>query len=611
MELSLEQVIKSNMTKENIMIEYRTLIDEIKTKFLYANIENDRYSCLVKEAIGKTLTSNHTKNKKSYDAILKSSIRQKLFEEIRNREMNQEESRELLNRYINQHFMLSTTYEIILRDFDKLDKLCNACGMMVDMDLLMILQSQNEILSNMIEQVYQRRREVILKGDFAHITDNEFLMIAMNAYLDIHDIKVIEKEDSSTWDMIDDSVVFYLREIRNAPLLSKEEEYYLALKAKKRDIHAKKLLTESNLRFVVSIAKRYCGRGLSFMDLIQEGNMGLIKAVDKFDVTKGYRFSTYASWWITQSITKALAGQSRAIHISIHAYERLNKLRKIRQNLEETLERKSTPEELAKEMHLSVATIGEILKMEKETETVSLNAPIGEDRNDAEYQEIISLDDDPMTGNLSTQLLQQDVRNFLDQSNLKEQERLVLTYRFGLCDGKKMTLEEIGKILGVTRERVRYIEGKALYKLGREKGIESLSVYMDHPDQATSQVQGYRNMRNFDEWRLSRQKMPMIAVTKSASSIYARFPGFTKEEINTIFAFLSDEDQALWQKQYGKDLMTKQEGLSRKERDHLSKLTKKMRDHLVAQRNPKIEEEEITKEDGVKIKTLGSKDKKI
>lgn len=611
MELSLEQVIKSNMAKEDIMVEYRALIDEIKTKFLYANIENDRYSCLVKEAIGKTLTSNHTKNKKSYDAILKSSIRQKLFEEIRNREMNQEESRELLNRYINQHFMLSTTYEIILRDFDKLDKLCNACGMMVDMDLLMILQSQNEILSNMIEQVYQRRREVILKGDFAHITDNEFLMIAMNAYLDIHDIKVIEKDDFSTQDMIDDSVVFYLREIKNAPLLSREEEYYLALKAKKRDIHAKKLLTESNLRLVVSIAKRYCGRGLSFIDLIQEGNMGLIKAVDKFDVTKGYRFSTYASWWITQSITKALARQSRAICISTHAYERLNKLRKIRQNLEETLERKATPEELAKEMHLSVATIEEILKMERETETVSLNAQIGEDRNDAEYQEIISLDDDPMTGNLSTQLLQQDVRNFLDQSNLKEKERLVLTYRFGLCDGKKMTLEEIGKILGVTRERVRYIEGKALYKLGREKGIESLSVYMDHPDQATSQVQGYRNMRNFDEWRLSRQKMPMIAVTKSASSIYARFPGFTKEEIDTIFAFLSDEDQALWQKQYGKDLMTKQEGLSRKERDHLSKLTKKMRDHLVAQRNPKIEEEEITKEDGVKIKTLGSKDKKI
>lgn len=268
-------------------------------------------------------------------------------------------------------------------------------------------------------------------------------------------------EELSAAVMSDDPVKLYLKEIGNYPLLSMEEEIELAKKIAAGDQVAKDRLTESNLRLVVSIAKKYVGRGLSFLDLIQEGNLGLIKAVDKFDYTKGYKFSTYATWWIRQAITRSIADQSRTIRIPVHMSEVINKTYRVARNLLQDLGREPTEEEIAKEMDLPVEKIRDILKVS--ADPISLDTPIGEE-DDSHLGDFIK--DETIMGPeeaAAYTMLQDQIGKLLD--TLSEREKRVLILRFGLKDGRTRTLEEVGKEFGVTRERIRQIEAKALRKL--------------------------------------------------------------------------------------------------------------------------------------------------
>lgn len=261
--------------------------------------------------------------------------------------------------------------------------------------------------------------------------------------------------------MSDDPVKLYLKEIGGYPLLSIEEEIELAKKIEQNDDYAKQKLTESNLRLVVSIAKRYVGRGLSFLDLIQEGNLGLIKAVEKFDYTKGYKFSTYATWWIRQAITRSIADQSRTIRIPVHMSEVINKTYRVSRNLLQELGREPTEQELADAMNLPVEKVREILKVS--SDPISLDTPIGEE-DDSHLGDFIK--DDSIVGPedaASYAMLQDQIGKLLD--TLTEREQRVLVLRFGLKDGRTRTLEEVGKEFNVTRERIRQIEAKALRKL--------------------------------------------------------------------------------------------------------------------------------------------------
>ncbi|MBR1757948.1 MAG: RNA polymerase sigma factor RpoD [Lachnospiraceae bacterium] len=282
-------------------------------------------------------------------------------------------------------------------------------------------------------------------------------------------------EEELDYALSDDPVKMYLKEIGNYPLLNTEEEIELAKRIEAGDKKAKKKLTESNLRLVVSIAKRYVGRGLSFLDLIQEGNLGLIKAVDKFDYRKGYKFSTYATWWIRQAITRAIADQSRTIRIPVHMSEVINKTYRISRSLTQELGREPTETELADAMDLPIEKVREILKIS--ADPISLDTPIGEE-DDSHLGDFIK--DETIVGPeeaATYSLLQTQIRDLLD--TLTEREKRVLVLRFGLDDGRMRTLEEVGREFNVTRERIRQIESKALRKLRHPSRAKMLKGFDD------------------------------------------------------------------------------------------------------------------------------------
>ena len=274
---------------------------------------------------------------------------------------------------------------------------------------------------------------------------------------------------------IEDPVRMYLKEIGKVPLLSAEREIELAQRMEDGDEDAKKELAEANLRLVVSIAKRNVGRGMLFLDLIQEGNLGLIKAVEKFDYHKGYKFSTYATWWIRQAITRAIADQARTIRIPVHMVETINKLIRVSRQLLQELGREPTPEEIAKELDMPVDRVREILKISQEP--VSLETPIGEEE-DSHLGDFIQDDNVPVPAEAAAQtLLKEQLDEVLD--TLTEREQKVLRLRFGMNDGRARTLEEVGKEFDVTRERIRQIEAKALRKLRHPSRSRKLRDYLD------------------------------------------------------------------------------------------------------------------------------------
>lgn len=274
---------------------------------------------------------------------------------------------------------------------------------------------------------------------------------------------------------IDDPVRMYLKEIGRVPLLSADEEIKLAKRMEDGDLEAQKRLAEANLRLVVSIAKRYVGRGMLFLDLIQEGNLGLIKAVEKFDYNKGYKFSTYATWWIRQAITRAIADQARTIRIPVHMVETINKLIRVSRQLLQSLGREPSPEEIAKEMDVSVDRVREIMKIAQEP--VSLETPIGEEE-DSHLGDFIEDHDAPAPAEAASfVLLKEQLEDVLD--TLTEREEKVLCLRFGLDDGRARTLEEVGQNFGVTRERIRQIEAKALRKLRHPSRSKKLKDFLE------------------------------------------------------------------------------------------------------------------------------------
>lgn len=309
-----------------------------------------------------------------------------------------------------------------------------------------------------------------ISGDDDDIDDVD-LMISEEDEVDM------EKLDLSVPDgiSIEDPVRMYLKEIGKVPLLTADEEVDLASRMAEGDEDAKKRLAEANLRLVVSIAKRYVGRGMLFLDLIQEGNLGLIKAVEKFDYRKGFKFSTYATWWIRQAITRAIADQARTIRIPVHMVETINKLIRVSRQLLQELGREPSPEEIAEEMSMPVDRVREILKISQEP--VSLETPIGEEE-DSHLGDFIQDDNVPVPADAAAfTLLKEQLVEVL--GTLTEREQKVLRLRFGLDDGRARTLEEVGKEFNVTRERIRQIEAKALRKLRHPSRSRKLKDYLD------------------------------------------------------------------------------------------------------------------------------------
>ncbi|MGN0754386.1 MAG: RNA polymerase sigma factor RpoD [Aristaeellaceae bacterium] len=334
------------------------------------------------------------------------------------------------------------------------------------MDRLMEMDMEPDQLDKVLENLEALGVEVINENEPAPIS-------APSVQEDLADMSAPEGVS------IDDPVRMYLKEIGKVPLLTAEEEIEIAKQlengTEEEKEEAKRKLAEANLRLVVSIAKRYVGRGMLFLDLIQEGNLGLIKAVEKFDYTKGFKFSTYATWWIRQAITRAIADQARTIRIPVHMVETINKLIRVSRQLLQEYGREPTPEEIAKEMGISEAKVREIIKIAQEP--VSLETPIGEEE-DSHLGDFIPDDDAPAPAEAASfALMKEQLMEVLD--TLTPREEKVLRLRFGLDDGHQRTLEEVGKVFNVTRERIRQIEAKALRKLRHPSRSKKLKDYID------------------------------------------------------------------------------------------------------------------------------------
>ena len=333
------------------------------------------------------------------------------------------------------------------------------------------MKLNEEQFDRLLELLEQSGVDVLrITGEEDDIPDEE-LLLSDEDEVDMENIDLSVPDGVS----IEDPVRMYLKEIGKVPLLSADEEIELAQRMEEGDEDAKKRLAEANLRLVVSIAKRYVGRGMLFLDLIQEGNLGLIKAVEKFDYRKGYKFSTSATWWIRQAMTRAIADQARTIRIPVHMVETINKLIRVSRQLLQELGREPAPEEIAEEMNMPVERVREILKISQEP--VSLETPIGEEE-DSHLGDFIQDDNVPVPADAAAfSLLKEQLNEVL--GTLTEREQKVLRLRFGLDDGRARTLEEVGKEFNVTRERIRQIEAKALRKLRHPSRSRKLKDYLD------------------------------------------------------------------------------------------------------------------------------------
>jgi len=330
------------------------------------------------------------------------------------------------------------------------------------MDLVLEFLEKNNIDVLQGGEVDENVEELLLESeDDIILNDNEEVEI-------IDDVDVLDGVST------EDPVRMYLKEIGNVPLLSTEEEVVLAKKVEAGDDRAKRSLTEANLRLVVSIAKKYVGRGMPFLDLIQEGNMGLMKAVDKFDYTKGYKFSTYATWWIRQAITRGIADTGRTIRVPVHMVETINKTLRMTRTLLQELGREPTPEEVAERLGVPVSRVREVLKISRDP--VSLDTPIGEE-DDSHLGDFIE-DDSALSpaDSAAFSMLREELGTALE--SLTDRERQVVQLRFGLIDGRARTLEEVGKEFNVTRERIRQIEAKALRKLRHPSRSKRLKDFL-------------------------------------------------------------------------------------------------------------------------------------
>lgn len=557
MDLTLKKI--RTMNSDQILESLLSIIDAIYNKFAFANISKQDYYNMVLKEIENTKSSFNSEKK--YVDYLKSIIESKMMEIIKTQLLEYNESIKILNSYIQITMKKTDNYDAIMKQIRAFDSFLEKYNYIPTPEFLIELINKNENLNNLIKIIFLKNKDMIVSGDIEKLTDNNTLILLLEAYCLINNIEIKQSEENNIYyddDLkLTDSVKIYLREIGEYPLLSIEQQRDLALKILDGDNKARELFINSNLRLVVNVAKRYIGNGLTFLDLIQEGNLGLITAVDKYDVKKGFNFSTYAIWWIRQAITKAIEYKGRTIRIAAHVYEKVQLYKKVFRNLEIKLNREPTINEIADEMELSVSEVSDLQQLQ--IDVVSINAIIGDEKEKELENFIVSSDESPE--DIATkENMQQDVKNLLISCNLKPRERDILILRYGLDGKEPMTLVEIGKIYNLTRERVRQIESNALKKIRKSNFVKRLVDYTESPTKSLLNIEMYRQIYKEDGnsnrafLRRFGDKIEDYEVVGKLPSIYQLFGGYSKEQIDLMLTKLTEEERKLITLRYGDDL---------------------------------------------------------
>ena len=558
MELSTQKV--KQLSSHQIMNIFQTDINQIYRQFSFLELSQEAFKRIVLSEIEKS-KKNYPENI-SYSNYLRNNISKSLIDETKKRFAVFQTSFKIINSYINICLPPTSASKSSLKNLDKLNDFFHTFAYFPEQDVLMELLNKNQKFLNMIETIVQEYYSQIVAGKSAEIFDNEIIILSVETYCLIKEIEIKETIDQDEYDYDDqspdaDSVKKYLNEIGSIPLLTQEQEREIALRISQGDEEAKKIMIESNLRLVIKIAKKYTNRGLDFLDLIQEGNLGLIKAVEKYDVSKGNKFSTYAMCWIRQSISRAVREKSRNIRIPSQKYDDLYILKKTVAKMEALLQRQPTIEEVANEMGEPLFVVKELYLISKDT--VSMNIKIGDDK-DSEIENFITMEENTPEDLAVIEDMKEQLYVLLNSTSLSSQEYEVIKLRFGLENSEKMSLEAIGQKFHVTRGRIRQIEYKAFQKLRRSSRIKEYAVFMSSPDKALKAIEEfrtiYRSNRSYASTNNIRSQERNEEMNNKYRTLYQHFADYTEEQVNEVLKTLTTDELALLKYKYGEDLKT-------------------------------------------------------
>lgn len=531
----------TNMTDDEVFSSLLPTIKNIYKAFKYTGISFDDYSDIVLDEISEM-------DGKVEETVFKNKLKKRMNNEVSKMLTDSDTASRIISSYLDVKVPKVDSYESAMKAFKKLDSFFSKYDFFMGRELLIDLLSNNEKFSSMTSYILKEKEKDIALGKSEDIFDSDFLIYTVKTYFELHGMPIKERKEEI--DMIGfdsssdlDIVSLYINEL-NAPLLSEDEEKALLVKIKQGDMEAREKFIESNLRLVVSVAKKFLGRGVPFLDLVQEGNLGLMKAIDKFDLSYDVRFSTYAVYRIKMFVSRAIADQSRNIRVPISRQDELYSYMTKIDNLEKKFGMNLSIDEISMMLGKSVDKIRELESLKNDT--VSINALVGKD-NDTELGEFLSTSES-IEDEVIDSFLPEQIMDLLKKSKLSEREKDVLLSRFGIGRSHVWQLKELSKKYGVSKAWIGQVELNALEKLRRLKSIEQFSVYMDNPDLALRKLEEFRKKPEKRERRKTGKRGSLL------KSIYEYFDDFSREDVDSVLDDLNEFDKKLVFLRYGEDL---------------------------------------------------------
>lgn len=531
----------TNMTDDEVFSSLLPTIKNIYKAFKYTGISFDDYSDIVLDEISEM-------DGKVEETVFKNKLKKRMNNEVSKMLTDSDTASRIISSYLDVKVPKVDSYESAMKAFKKLDSFFSKYDFFMGRELLIDLLSNNEKFSSMTSYILKEKEKDIALGKSEDIFDSDFLIYTVKTYFELHGMPIKERKEEI--DMIGfdsssdlDIVSLYINEL-NAPLLSEDEEKALLVKIKQGDMEAREKFIESNLRLVVSVAKKFLGRGVPFLDLVQEGNLGLMKAIDKFDLSYDVRFSTYAVYRIKMFVSKAIADQSRNIRVPISRQDELYSYMTNIDNLEKKFGMNLSIDEISMMLGKSVDKIRELESLKNDT--VSINALVGKD-NDTELGDFLSTSES-IEDEVIDSFLPEQIMDLLKKSKLSEREKDVLLSRFGIGRSHVWQLKELSKKYGVSKAWIGQVELNALEKLRRLKSIEQFSVYMDNPDLALKKLEEFRKKPEKRERRKTGKRGSLL------KSIYEYFDDFSREDVDSVLDDLNEFDKNLVFLRYGEDL---------------------------------------------------------